>query len=148
MSIGLDSSPPSCKNDGPMKVIFAVLADAANVSQEGKLNILGNFANINATTFPAQHPEMNLVLRLEASPAEVGTKKKLEVQLIGEDGQRIGGLNADFEVPPPRSAGEPINMQSVVRLVGIVFPKAGRYAMHILINEEEKADIPLTVGGQ
>jgi len=34
-----------------MKATLALLADAANVSEEGKLNVLGIFNNINAEEF-------------------------------------------------------------------------------------------------
>lgn len=127
-----------------MDVIFAVLADSANISQEGKLNILGNFADISATKFPTRHPEMQLVLRLQASPAEAGKSKKMEVTLIGPDGERIGNLSADFEVPESEP-GSPVDMQTIIRLVDTVFPKPGRYAVHVLINGDEKAHVPLNV---
>jgi hypothetical protein len=131
-----------------MDVVFAVLADSANVSQEGKLNILGNFANISATVFPARHPEMQLVLRMEAPPAEIGTQKKFEMIMLDEDGQKIGGFSADFEVPQAQSPGETVNMQSIIRLVDVVFPKPGRYVINVLINGDTKAQVPLRVGGQ
>ena len=52
-----------------MDVTLALLADAANVSQDGKLNILGIFNGLGAAAFPATHPSMHLVLRFEASRA-------------------------------------------------------------------------------
>jgi hypothetical protein len=39
-------------------VTLAVLADYANVSQEGKLNILGVFQEVNPVAFPAGVPQM------------------------------------------------------------------------------------------
>ena len=128
-----------------MNVVFAVLSDAANVSQEGKLNILGNFANINATKFPVRHPQMQLVLRMEASPAEVRAEKNMEVAMIDADGERIASFNADFTVPEPKVAGEMVQMQTILSLRDTVFPKPGRYAIHVLINGNEEARVPLTL---
>jgi len=128
-----------------MNVIFAVLADAANVSQEGKLNILGNFANINASKFPARHPQMQLVIRMEASPAEVRTKKNMEVTMMDADGQRITSVNAEFTVPEPKAAGEEVQMLIILHLRDTVFPQPGRYGVHVLINGSEAARVPLTL---
>jgi len=52
-----------------MEVVLAVLADYANVSQEGKLNIMGIFDIISSEKFPTFHPEMKLVVQFEASIA-------------------------------------------------------------------------------
>jgi len=131
-----------------MDIVFAVLADAANVSQEGKLNILGTFGHINASTFPARHPEMQLVVRMEASPAEAGTQKKLEVKVLDEDGQQIGSYQGDFIVPPAAKAGERAQMQMVMRLVDTVFPEQGRYQFAILIDDRTEYEVPLNVGRQ
>ena len=146
MSRELDCPSLTRQNGVPMEIILAVLADSANVSREGKLNILGNFADITASEFPARHPEMQLVLRMEASPAEIGMHKKLEMQLLDEDGGKISGFSADFEVPEPAKSGEPVNIQLITRIVDTVFPKAGKYAIYVLIDGKTEARVPLTVG--
>lgn len=147
MSTLLDKPPTIRKNDDPMNVVFAVLADAANVSQEGKLNILGNFANINAKTFPVRHPQMQMVIRMEASPVEVGQNKKMEVVIVDEDGKKISGFGADLKIPPPKKSGERVHMLVIMGLRDTVFPKKGKYAIGVLINGNEEATVPLTVGG-
>ena len=48
-----------------MRVALGVLADYANVSAEGKLNIMGVFQIVNAVQFPHVHPQMHLVLTEE-----------------------------------------------------------------------------------
>lgn len=132
-------------NERPMEVKLAVIADAANVSQEGKLNILGAFNVLFAETAPARHPEMVLVLNLEASPAEAGRDKALEIRMLAADGESVGGMKAEFRVPDPKKPGRPIQMQSVLRLNDVSFPRFGDYGIHVLINEEEKAHIPLAL---
>ena len=141
----VDSPTSISHNVAPMNIVFAVLADAANVSREGKLNILGNFANINASEFPTRHPQMQLVLRMEASPAEVGMEKNIEVTMLDADGQRIAGFTADFTVPEPKTAGEEVQMQTILHLRDTVFPQPGRYGIHVLINGNEEARVPLTL---
>src|SRR5688572_1005154 len=79
----------------PMEITLAVLADAANRSTEGKLNILGAFGNLYATGYPTGHPLMQLVLRMQASPGEVGQTKELKIVLIDADGHRVEGFEVD-----------------------------------------------------
>jgi len=50
---------------------FALFADAANLSQEGKLNVLGVFDALHVASLPAVHPRATLVVRLKASPDDV-----------------------------------------------------------------------------
>lgn len=53
-----------------MNVSLALVADYANISREGKLNILGIFDRIAAQSVPAVHSQMQLIMRLEADRAE------------------------------------------------------------------------------
>jgi hypothetical protein len=55
-----------------MHVSFALFADAANISQEGKLNILGVFDALQVATVPAVHPRATLIVRLKALPDDIG----------------------------------------------------------------------------
>ena len=144
---GFDKPPVIGQNVAPMDVVYALLADGANVSQEGKLNILGSFAHINATSFPARHPEMHLVIRLESSPAEIGSQKKLEIKLLDEDANVIGTpIVGDLTVPPPKEQGQRIQIQAIMRLVDTVFPKKGRYVFAVLVDGKTEAEVPLSVG--
>lgn len=133
-------------NKRPMDCTLALLADAANVSQEGKLNVLGAFANINTRAVPTVHPNMTLVLRFEASAAEAGESKRVQALLLDADGARQegAGFEARFEVPPPQ-AGRRIRMHTIVNLVGTRFEREGDYQLAILINGDQKAEIPLSV---
>ena len=56
-----------------MHISFAVFADAANLSQEGKLNVLGIFDALHVSAFPSMHPRAHFVVRVKGSPADSGT---------------------------------------------------------------------------
>ena len=58
-----------------MHISFAVFADAANLSQEGKLNILGVFDAVQVAGLPAIHPRTHFVVRLKANGDDVGHHK-------------------------------------------------------------------------
>ena len=128
-----------------MEITLGLLADAANLSQEGKLNVLGAFTNINASGFPARHPQMQLVVEIQASPGEVGATKHFEVKLIDEDGTELGGTGGDFTVPQPQQAGQRVRMGVVIPLVDVVFNRAGNHVFDVLIDGDSKRQIPLTV---
>src|SRR5215207_2107254 len=50
-----------------MHISFALFADAANISQEGKLNIMGVFDAVQVGALPTMHPRATLVVRLKAT---------------------------------------------------------------------------------
>jgi hypothetical protein len=130
-----------------MQVPLALLADYANVSAEGKLNVMGAFDVINARRFPARHAQMHLVFRLEANPAEAGSKKSLEIKLMAEDGQMLLSLAAELtlEAKGLVPIGETLRSNHIIGLQNVKFEKAGAYQFAILINEDVKAIVPLKV---
>ena len=125
-----------------MKVGFAVLADGANISREGKLNILGIFDSIQVQQFPVTHPQMQLVMRFEADRAEGGRTKKVEVQLMDEDGQKLFVLGGEFTLGTGQP-GETIGSNHILTINMMKFEHPGDYEFQILINGELKAEVPL-----
>lgn len=125
-----------------MEVTLALLADAANVSADGKLNILGVFNALGANTFPVVHPQMALVLRFEATRAEEGKTRQIELQLADGDGQKLFKIEAQL-VLPAGAPGTPIRLNHILMLNGIQFPKAGDYVFNVLVGDDQKAAIDL-----
>src|SRR2546425_1009880 len=79
------TKPPASPRSRGMEIPIAVLADSANVSQEGTLNILGIFSAIRSRTFPAHHPHCVLVLQLQARRSEQGQHERIVVRLMDLD---------------------------------------------------------------
>ena len=127
-----------------MRIPFAVIADGANVSREGKLNILGVFDTLYAKSFPVTHPEMKLVMRVEASGAEAGSKHAIEVKLMDSEGGAVLGMKAEV-IPRGVPEGKPLRMEQIVSLHNVTFKAPGRYRFSILVDNDEKATVPLTV---
>ena len=127
-----------------MDVTLALLADYANVTREGKLNVMGIFSDINAPIFPWVHPQMQLVLDLEAGAAEWDTQKKVEIKLLDEDANTILAIGADVKVPRGQP-GRRVHVNSILTLGNIKFNKSGDYEFAILIGGETKKEIPLRV---
>lgn len=127
-----------------MEVTLALLADYANVSREGKLNIMGIFDVIHALSFPARHPQMQLVMRFESDAAEAGTTKDVEVQLIDEDGKKLMSISGQITLGKGRP-GEPIATNQILTLNNMGFEKPGNYEFKILIQEEVRETVRLKV---
>ena len=128
----------------PMDVPLAVLADASNVSVEGKLNIFGIFNNISAGSFPALHPHMRLVVAFEADVAEAEKLKDVEIQLKDSDGKDLLMIRGQFTVPRGQP-GKKVRINHSFPLSGVVFPKPDDYEFKILVNGETKATVPFAV---
>jgi hypothetical protein len=130
-----------------MEVTLAVLADYANVTAEGKLNILGIFGVINPPQLPYRHPQMHLVFTMKASAGEMGRKFKLEVKFIDADGKQIFNASAGdpLEVPQGQPGGRPILLNHILGLNGLPFTKAGDYQFEVLIDDDSKATVALQV---
>ena len=130
-----------------MEIPLAILADYANVTAEGKLNVMGVFDVINTHRVPAIHAQMHLVFRVEANPAEAGSTKQLEIKLMGADGQTLLSLGGELAigVTGPPFLGEMLTSNHIIGLQAVRFEKAGAYQFAILVNGDTKAIVPLKV---
>jgi len=126
-----------------MQVKLAVVADHANVSAEGKLNILGIFDRIVVSSLPAVHPQMHLVVRLEAHPAERDRSHPVEVRLHDPDGQAVFELKG--EVLPQGLPGEAITANHIIGINNLVLARTGEYLFVVFVDHDLKAETPLIV---
>jgi hypothetical protein len=124
-------------------VAFALLADAANVSREGKLNVLGIFDRLHGSKFPFTWPRMMLVMRFVASAAEYGTEKSIDIITLDADGKKLGTASGKMTLPTGAS-GRQLKINHVLPMT-MTFPAPGEYSIEILINGEPKATVPLEV---
>jgi hypothetical protein len=137
---GFDSHPLPRRR---LEITLALLADYANISREGKLNIMGIFEQIHAHHFPAVHAQMQLVIRLESTAFESGTHP-VHVSFIDEDAHELFAIPGTLSVPESQ-AGENITTNQIFVLNGVVLPKAGIYEFVVNIREEELGRVPLRV---
>jgi hypothetical protein len=126
-----------------MQVKLAVLADYANVTGDGKLNILGIFDRINLMQVPAVHPQMHLVLRLDAHPAELNRSHAIEIRLQDPEGVVI--FEVKGEIVPQGEAGRPVSTNQILTLNNLQLEKIGDYRFVVLVNGDVKSEISLAV---
>ena len=128
-----------------MEVALALLADAANTTRDGKLNVLGVFDAIRASKFPSTHPSMVLVLRLEATAADWDQKHELDVRFIDEDGGQLLKINAHIVVPSAPDSGRPRRFTHPIQINGPRFKKPGGFAFEVRVNGQLAVTLPLQV---
>ncbi len=127
-----------------IEISLALLADCANVSREGKLNVLGIFDRISTQSLPATHPQMQLVITLEADRWDADKSHKLGIELIDADGAKLLAMEGDlkFNQPPP---GEQVRINHIFQLNNLRFEHFGNYEFKILINNEVRKSVPLSI---
>lgn len=126
-----------------MNVKLALLADYANVTAEGKLNILGIFDRISVTELPFTHPQMHVILRLEAHVAERDRTHNIEIRLYDPDGETIFDVNG--EMVPKGPPGQSIATNQILTLNNLQLAKPGGYMFVIFVNNDLKTEIPLGI---
>ena len=126
-----------------MHVYFALFADAANHSQEGKLNILGVFDAVQVATLPAVHPRAHLVVRLKGNRTDIGVHT-MTLQWIGPSGNELWNSGGQIEITPPPATVTEMDFP-LIAPVDLPIDDAGGYVMRISLDNEQRADVRLQV---
>lgn len=117
-----------------MRIPVAFLADEANVSTEGKLNVMGIFDRIAAAQFPVVHPRMVFAFRVEADAADGGRVFPVRVRLLDDRGEALFDATGDL-APPVVPAGEFSTANQIFALVGVQFPRPGAYRFTVDVGD-------------
>ena len=127
-----------------MRPLLFLTADYANVTGDGKLNVMGIFKEINSYSFPARHPSMNLVAKLAAELGEYEQTRNITVILMDADGKRIMELSGPFNIPRAEGGKKP-EVNIILELKDIVFPNPGPYQFVLLVDKDQKDELTLYV---
>lgn len=127
-----------------MELRLFLVADYASLDSEGKLNVMGIFNNIRSTDFPARHPELQLIISFNATPAEAGQTRNLTVRLLEIDGEDVlPVMTREFTVPEYQR--RPIEVNHIIKIRDIVFPQEGSYEFRVLVDDDDKGSYSFTV---
>jgi hypothetical protein len=126
-----------------MQVAFALFADAANLSQEGKLNILGVFDALQVAALPAVHPRAHLVIHLKGTQLDVGSHA-LTLRWLNPAGNELWSSTGEIDVgQPPPGLGE-MDLP-IIAQIDLPLDQAGGYVMAVMLDEEPTAAVPVQV---
>jgi hypothetical protein len=121
-------------------VPLAVVADGANTTADGKLNVLGAFNTIFTIGFPSVHPRCVLVVRFAPAPDDIGETRHLTIRFGDVDGgPTIWELQSDLAVAADPGPG--VTFDNILGLVGLPIPHEGEYAFEVIVDGEQKASI-------
>jgi hypothetical protein len=126
-----------------MQVAFAVFADAANLSQEGKLNVLGVFDALQVGTLPAVHPRAHLVVHLKGSPADVG-RHTVTLRWVNPSGNELWTSSGELNVGQPPAGVTEMDLPLIAQ-IDLPIDAAGGYHMTVSLDEHQSAQVPVQV---
>ena len=126
-----------------MHVSFALFADAANLSQEGKLNILGVFDALQVASLPAIHPRAHLVVHLKGTGVDMGSHT-VNFRWLSPSGQELWNSSGDLNVGAPPPGVAEMDLPLIAQL-DLPMDAAGAYTMAIAIDGNHTLDVGVQV---
>lgn len=125
-----------------------MVADAATVTPDGKLYILGGqWDHIYAAAFPTTHPTMAVVLVIEVSYNEALKDHELKVSLT-KDGEPAGAMamgKIRTGHAPTLELGASTNVSLALPFHQLTFDAPGTFEWVIEVDNEPIGRIPLSV---
>jgi len=115
-----------------MRLAFAVVADHADSTPEGKLDVHGVFHDLYAPGFPAEQGHLVLVVVVEWEHEDQG-RYAFDIDLKDPEGRVALTVNGHTDVDPRPTDRPPARTRLLLPLEGVIFPIPGRYLFEIRI---------------
>lgn len=128
-----------------MHISFAVFADGANLSQEGKLNVLGVFDALAVGGFPSVHPRTHFVVRLKGSMDDVGAHT-LSFAWVNPGGDILWSSDGELNVAPGPNPSFEMDLP-IIAVIDLPLNMPGLYTMQVSLDGDLTAEVRLHVGG-
>ncbi|MBA3343335.1 MAG: hypothetical protein H0T48_16080 [Gemmatimonadaceae bacterium] len=127
-----------------MHISFAVFADGANLSQEGKLNVLGVFDALQVGGFPSLHPRTHFVVRLKGSVEDKGPHT-LTFNWVNPAGEVLWSSDGQLDVAPGPNPAFEMDLP-IIAVIDLPLNLPGLYTMQVSLDGDPRADVRLFVG--
>ena len=128
-----------------MHISFAVFADGANLSQEGKLNVLGVFDALHVGGFPSLHPRTHFVVRLKGSMEDVGAHT-LTFSWVNPAGESLWSSDGELNVAPGPNPAFEMDLP-IIAVIDLPLNMPGLYTMQVSLDKTPTAEVRLHVSG-
>lgn len=128
------------KETRPMNVEIFALCDAATIS--GKLNILGVFDTLWATTTPVVHNACALAMRVRFEQIESGDKR-VQIAIVDIDGHSVLQPASTTIQVRHRAGVTSATAQMVIQIQNLQLPRFGEYQIDLAIDGRVEKTIPL-----
>jgi len=118
-----------------MDLQYVFLCDAAEEDTNGKLDVKGIFHDLLAPGFPAVQERMVLVLVIEWGTKDQG-RYNLKAEMVGPDGAVVLTVDGHSDVDARPAERPPARTRLIVPLEKVVFPRAGKYHLRVIVKGE------------
>lgn len=126
-----------------MEVQFALVCDCANVTENGKLNVMGEFDNILSPSFPCVHSTMYFVAKVRLGAADPD-ELQFELRVIDQDGALAANpISMLARRAESRVDGELTSIRIALQIVGAQFREEGVYSFELLGNGQRLHSVEL-----
>src|SRR3954466_11044523 len=126
-----------------MHVTFALFADAANLSQEGKLNILGVFDALQVATLPALDPRATLGGHRKGDHSDVG-QPRVTPPWLSPSGTELWSRAGELGIAAPPQGVVDMDFPLIAQL-DLPLDLSGGYLRRAGLDGETHAEVPLQV---
>src|SRR5829696_4797180 len=110
-----------------MEIEYALLANAAEMSSDGKLYLMGaDISHVYGPTFPLVLPSIALVVKVTFGPEEYGKLQRLSAGFFAPDESKIDPQwQQDLTPPEPSSPSRRTGLSMILTATGVIFEKPG-----------------------
>jgi hypothetical protein len=126
-----------------MRIAFTLFADAANLSQEGKLNVLGVFDAVQVGSVPAVHPRAHLVARIVGTRGDAGAHA-MALTWRSPSGDTLWSSSGELRIDAPPPGVEEMDLPFIAAL-DLPLDQVGTFTLAIDIDGTQMASVPLQV---
>jgi hypothetical protein len=129
-----------------MDLAYAFFAEAAQITSDGRLNVLGADLRALQGRFPLVLQSVAFVAKVELETAERGGMHRFTAQMVGPDGAAIEPrIEAEYMAPPPVNPDLKAAFTIVFQIVGMTFPTQGIYTFQISVDGRELKHLRLAL---
>ncbi len=127
------------------KVQYMLLADSVQQIDQGKLNILGTFDQINAAKLPMRHPVIFLVALLVAETEDELGEHQFVVRVMRPNGKQVAETGTKMRVVPAAGSFKLATVRIIIGLGGLPLREHGRHEVELLVDGKVVGRHPLNV---
>jgi hypothetical protein len=121
-----------------MELAYAFFAEAAQITPDGRVNVLGGDLRSWQGKFPLVVPSVAFVATIVLEDHEREATHHFLAQIVQPDGLALEPrLETEFKAPPPVNPELKAAATILVRIMGMTFPMPGIYSVHISVDGRE-----------